>query len=60
MISHINTGGARVQPAHPLLYIGSMRKVLLLALLLPACVVGSDGATPGGDDDTDPGPGPDP
>jgi hypothetical protein len=35
-----------------------MKKVLLLAaLLLPACVVGSDGQTPpGGDDDTEPGP----
>jgi hypothetical protein len=36
-----------------------MRKALLLALLLPACVVGSDGQSPPGDDD-DPGPGPGP
>ncbi|MBA2539202.1 MAG: hypothetical protein H0V17_06175 [Deltaproteobacteria bacterium] len=37
-----------------------MMKVLLLALLLPACVVGSDGGqTPGDDDEPGPGPGPD-
>lgn len=44
-----------------MLYTAVMRKVLLLALLLPACVVGSDGQSPGDDDgdpDPDPGPGP--
>jgi hypothetical protein len=37
-----------------------MRKVLLLALLLPACVVGSDGQTPPAGDDTNPDPDPGP
>ncbi len=60
MISTINRSGARVPTAHPLLYSPSMRKALLLALLLPACVVGADGSTPSGGDDDDPGPGPDP
>ena len=61
MILRVIAGGAVPPPAHPLLYIRSMRKALLLAvlLLMPACVVGSDGQTPPAGDD-DPGPGPDP
>ncbi len=61
MISRTTEGGATAPAAHPLLYSPVMRKALLLALLLPACVVGSDGQTPpGGDDDTDPTDPPDP
>ena len=59
MISAIKPGGIPSPTAHPLLNIRYMRKALFLALLLPACVVGADGQTPG-DDVVDPGPDPDP
>lgn len=60
MISRMTKGGAPAPAAQPLLYSRVMRTALLLALLLPACVVGSDGVTPPGDDDTNPDPDPDP
>lgn len=53
-ISRIKLPPARIQPAHPLLYSRYMKKLLLLALVLPACVVGEGGQTPGGDDDVPP------
>ena len=59
MISAIKPCETTSPAAHPLLNNRYMRMALLLALVLPACVVGSDGQTPS-DDDVDPGPGPDP
>lgn len=58
MISTINAEVAAGVAAHPLLYNRYMRKALLLALLLPACVVGSDGGQTPGDDTPNPDPDP--
>lgn len=59
MIFTIKVTGVGSPAAHPLLSNRYMRKVLFLALLLPACVVGSDGESPA-DDEPGPGPGPGP